>query len=214
MLALLPHNTDPWPAQCHSLADSMKPIDLVETSHNPGQTSDPTVANVRSVSSPPRSSRAGEKPSTLVVSVPYSVTRKPPAQSTLPFGGVVTHNRQASNAGTSTVYVPPTNIVNPPLSSGQPLGAQPVVSQAYLGYGYPSNQVLVGNMNYQPTPTGMSYTRIPYPGNTFTPWGKPNCSYMPALGGIAIHTTGGARGPPYGGTLLMGPGRPLLGHAP
>ena len=71
MSALLPHNTDPWPAKYHSLSDSMKPIDHVETSHHPGQTYDPTVLNVRSVSSPPRSSMAGGKPSTPVVSVPY-----------------------------------------------------------------------------------------------------------------------------------------------
>ena len=64
------------------------------------------------------------------------------------------------------------NIVNPPLSLGQPLGAQPVVSQASWGYGYPANQIPVGNMNYQPTPTGISYTKIPYLGNSFTPWGK------------------------------------------
>ena len=87
----------------------------------------------------------------------------------LPSVGVVTHNRQASNVGTSTVYVPPTNIVNPPLSSGQPLGAQPIVNQASCGYGHPINKVLVGNVNYQPTPIGMSYTRIAYPRNTFTP---------------------------------------------
>ena len=37
--------------------------------------------------------------------------------------------------------------------------------------GHPANQVTVGNMNYQPTPTGMSYTRIPYPRNSFTLWG-------------------------------------------
>ena len=29
----------------------------------------------------------------------------------------------------------------------------------------------------------MPYARIPYPSNTFTPWGKPNWSYMPAMGG-------------------------------
>ena len=71
MSALLPCNTDPWPDEYCSLADSMKPIDPVETSKHPGQTSDPTIANVRSVSSPSRSSRAGGKPSTPVVSVPY-----------------------------------------------------------------------------------------------------------------------------------------------
>ena len=77
MSALLPHNTDPWRDDYHSLADSMKPIDPVETSHHPGQTFDPTVANVRSVSSPHRSSRVGGKPSTPAVSIPYSFRGKP-----------------------------------------------------------------------------------------------------------------------------------------
>ena len=100
------------------------------------------------------------------------------------------------------IYVPPTNIVNPPLSLGQPLGAQPVISQALWGYGYPTNQVLVGNVNYQPTPIGVSCTAIPYPGNTFTPWGQPNWSYMPTLGGIPIHAAGGTEGTPYRGPPL------------
>ena len=52
--------------------------------------------------------------------------------------------------------------------------AQPLVHQPSWDYGYPANQILVGNMNYQPTPIGMSYTGIPYPMNTFTPWGQPN----------------------------------------
>ena len=59
MSALLPHNMDPWPDGYRSLADSKKPIDLVETSKHLGQTFNPMVANVRSISSPPRSSRAG-----------------------------------------------------------------------------------------------------------------------------------------------------------
>ena len=59
MSALLPRNTDPWPDGYRSLADSMKPIDPVETSKHLGQTFDPTVANVRFVSSPARSSRDG-----------------------------------------------------------------------------------------------------------------------------------------------------------
>ena len=59
MSALLPRNIDPWPNGYHSMVDSMKPIDPVETSKHPGQTFDPTVANVMPVSSPPRSSRAG-----------------------------------------------------------------------------------------------------------------------------------------------------------
>ena len=38
MSALLPRNTNPWPDGYHSLADSMKPIDPLETSKHPGQT--------------------------------------------------------------------------------------------------------------------------------------------------------------------------------
>ena len=98
------------------------------------------------------------------------------------------------------MYVPPThtNMVNPPFSSGQPLGVQPALNQPSWGYGYPENQLPVVNMNYQPTSTGNMYYGIPYLGNTFTPWGKPNWSYMAAMGGMPILTTGGARGPPYG----------------
>ena len=79
MSALLPHNMDPWSDVYHSLADSMKPIDSVRTSKHPGQTFDPTVANVRSVSIPPRYSRAGGKPSTPVVSARYSVEGQYPS---------------------------------------------------------------------------------------------------------------------------------------
>ena len=62
MSAPLPRSTNPWPVEYHLLTDSMKPIYPVETSHHPCQTSDPMVANVRSISSPPRSSRARGKP--------------------------------------------------------------------------------------------------------------------------------------------------------
>ena len=71
MSAILPHKMDPWIDGYHSLVDSMKPIDPVETSQHPGQTSNPTVANIRSVSSPPRSSREGGQSSTPVVSIPH-----------------------------------------------------------------------------------------------------------------------------------------------
>ena len=84
-------------------------------------------------------------------------------------------------------------MVNPPSSSGQPLGAQPVTIHSSSGYGY---QILVGN--HPSNPIGMPYTGIPYPSNTFTPWGQPNWFYMPPMGGIPIHTAGGAGGPPYG----------------
>ena len=123
---------DSWPVGYHSLANSLIPIDPVEPLHHPDQNFDPTVANVRCVSSPPMSSMAGGKPSTPVVSVPSNVEGKPLARPTLPSTRVVTHNRQISTAGPSIVYVPPTNmnIVNPPLSPRQDLGAQPIINQA------------------------------------------------------------------------------------
>ena len=89
--------------------------------------------------------------------------------------------------------------------------AQPAVNQPSWGYGYPTNQIPVGNMNYQTTSTGMPYTGIPNPRNTFTPWGKPNWSYMPVMGGIPIHTAGGVKGPPYGGPPPRGPSVPPYG---
>ena len=60
-------------------------------------------------------------------------------------------------------------------------------------------------MNYQPTSTGTMYLGIPYPGNMFTLWGKPNWSYMPVMGGMAINTAGAFGGPPYGGPPFRGP---------
>ena len=99
-------------------------------------------------------------------------------------------------------------MVNPPSISGQPLGAQPVTNQTSWGYGYTANQVPIGNINYQPTPIGMPYVGIPYPSNTFTPWGQPNWSHMPSMGGIPIHTAGGTGGPPYGGPPSRGSNGP------
>ena len=75
------------------------------------------------------------------------------------------------------------------------MGAQPVTIQSSSGYGY---QIHVGNHRSNPT-------RIPCPSNNFTPWGKPNWSYMPSMGGIPIHIARGAGGPPYGDPP---PGRP------
>ena len=102
------------------------------------------------------------------------------------------------NIEPSIVYVPPThtNVVNPPSSSGEPSGTQPITIQSSRGYGY---QIPIGNINNPPNPIGMPYAGIPYPSNTFTPWGKPNCSYMPAMGWILINAAGGTGGPPYGG---------------
>ena len=119
--------------------------------------------------------------------------------------GIVPSQGQTSNIEPSIVYVPPThtNVVNPPSSLGQPLGAQPVTVQTFGGYGY---QIPIGN--HPPNPTGMPYAGIPYPSNTFMPWGKPNRSYMPAMGGTPIHTAGGAGGPPYVGPPPGGPNGP------
>ena len=51
--------------------------------------------------------------------------------------GIVAIHGQTSNIEKSISYVPPThmNLVNPPSSSGQPLGAQPVTNQTSWGYG-------------------------------------------------------------------------------
>ena len=93
---------------------------------------------------------------------------KPLARPTLSSTGIVPIQGKTSNIEPYIVYVPPThtNVVNPASSSGHPLGAQPVTSQTSRGYGY---QIPVGN--HPPNPTGMPYAGIPYPSNTFTPWG-------------------------------------------
>ena len=98
--------------------------------HDPGQTSNPTFLNPRSVSSHPIPSIAGAKPSAQVVFVPSNIRGKPPVRPMLSVSGVVTSTRKTSTTGKSVVYVPPThtNMVNPPSSSGQPLGVKPVVN--------------------------------------------------------------------------------------
>ena len=140
----------------------MKPIEPVETSHHLGQTYDPTVSNVRYVPGPPMTYMSRGQPSNLVTLVPFNFGGESLARSTLPASGFVTNNRQTPTACPSSVYVPPTNtnIVNPPLSLGQPLGEQPVVNQVFWGYRYLENQVPIRNMNYQPTPTSISYIGI------------------------------------------------------
>ena len=42
---------------------------------------------------------------------------------------------------------------------------------------------------------------MPYPGNMFTPWGKPNWSYIPIPRGIPMNISRGYGGPPFGGPL-------------
>ena len=73
MSALLPHFFDPWPSGYHSLSKNLAPIDDVPrrgmSPQNPGQTSNPTVLNIRYVSSPPITSVAGGKSSAQMVSV-------------------------------------------------------------------------------------------------------------------------------------------------
>ena len=65
MSALLPCLSNPWPSGYRTLAENLGPIDDIPphgvTSHIPGQTSNPTVLNPRSVSSPPIPSVAGGK---------------------------------------------------------------------------------------------------------------------------------------------------------
>ena len=83
--------------------------------------------------------------------------------------------------GQMTVSTLPTNtnMVTPYSGPGQPTSVQPTVSQSSWGYTYPRNQSPTTHQNYQPKPLWVVYPRIPYPGNTFTPWGKPNWSNVP-----------------------------------
>ena len=78
ILALLPPIMAPWPADYHSLDDSLRPIDPIEPLHHLDQTFNPTVSNVRSVSSPPMTFVARGQPSIPVISVPSNAMGKPP----------------------------------------------------------------------------------------------------------------------------------------
>ena len=89
-------------------------------------------------------------------------------------------------------------MVIPPSSTGQPSGVQPTVNQPSWGYNYLGNQPPISNLNYQPTSLGIVYLEMPFPINMFTPWGEPNWSYMPMLGGTPINTVGGCGRPPSG----------------
>ena len=125
-----------------SLADSMRPIEPIIdqplTTHSPGQISTPITSYVVSVPNPPRYFASGAQPSIPVSSVPLNVGWQPSTRPTLFDTRVVPSQGHTSNIETSTVFVPPThtNVVNPPSSSGQPLGAQPVTIQSSSGYGY------------------------------------------------------------------------------
>ena len=81
MSALLPCLLDPWPSGYSSLAETLAPIDDVPprgmSSHNPGQTSNRTVLNLRSVASPPITSVARGQSSAQMVSVHSNAGGKP-----------------------------------------------------------------------------------------------------------------------------------------
>ena len=76
--AILPCNIDPWPVAKIIASTDGHPT-YVETSHNPGQTSNstPIVLNSRSVSSHPTLSMARGKPSVSVVFIPSNAWEKP-----------------------------------------------------------------------------------------------------------------------------------------
>ena len=103
-------------------------IDFPLTPHNPIQISTPLTSYVMYVPNPPRYFASGAQPSNFVSSVPLNAGGKPPARPTLSDTRVVPSQGQTSNIETSTFFVPPThtNVLNPPSSSGQSLGAQPV----------------------------------------------------------------------------------------
>ena len=153
----------------------MRPIELIidraVTLHNLGQSTTPITSHVMSVPNPPRYSAPRAQPLILVSPVPSSAGGKPPAQPMLSDTEVVPSQEKTSNIETSTVFVPPTHthVVNPTSSSGQPSGAQLVTVKSSSGYGY---QIPIGNHPSNPTET--PHIGIPYPSNTFTPWGKPN----------------------------------------
>ena len=96
-------------------------------------------------------------------------------------------------------------MVNPPSSSGQPLGVHPSINQTCWGYNYPGTWPPIVNQDYQPSPSTVFYPIIPYPGNVFVPWGQPNQSNDPLYGGAFVNTIGGYGGPPRG---LGGPEGP------
>ena len=106
-------------------------IDRIVTPHNPGQTTNPTTSYIISVPNPPRSSTPGAQHSIPILSLPYNVRGKPLARPTLYSTRILPSQGNTSGIEKYIVYVPPThtNVVNPPSSSGHPLGAQPVTNQ-------------------------------------------------------------------------------------
>ena len=75
MSALLTHLKNPWPNGYIALSDDAPPHGL--SPRNPGQTSNPTVLNSRSISSPALTSVAGGKSSAQMGAVHSNVRGKP-----------------------------------------------------------------------------------------------------------------------------------------
>ena len=111
--------------------------------------------------------------------------------------GIIASSGQVSAVAQPAVVNPPTNtnVVNPPSSSGQPLGVQPVNNLASWGYTYLGTQPPMTNQVYQQPPLVDVYPGIPYPRNVFVPWGQPNWSNVPSNGGDFVNTIGGYGGP-------------------
>ena len=124
MSTLFPHLSDPRPSEYRTLADTLGPIEEVSfsgvISHNPGQTSNPTVVNQRSTSSPPIPFAAGGQSSAKMVSIHSNIGGESRVRVTLPISGVSTSTRQTSIVGIPTVLFPPTHttMVNSPSISG------------------------------------------------------------------------------------------------
>ena len=114
----------------------MRPIEpILVTPHNPGQTSNPIGFHIMSIPNPPRSFEPGAQHSIPMSSLPSSTEGKPSGMTYLTGTEIVSSQGQTYGIDKSTVYVPPThtNVVNPPSSYGQPLGAQLVTNQTSWG---------------------------------------------------------------------------------
>ena len=78
------------PVSDETLAPIEDVLNRSVTSHNPGQTSNPTVLNPRYVSSPPITSVVGGQSSAQMVSVHSNAGGQPPARVALYVSGVYT----------------------------------------------------------------------------------------------------------------------------
>ena len=82
LLGSIPACSTSLPMRYRSLADSMRPIELIIDRpikpHNLGQNTTSTSSHVMFVPNPPRSSTPGAQPSILILSLPSSAEGKPP----------------------------------------------------------------------------------------------------------------------------------------